>query len=39
MYFEDVRKKIGCTYISDLHFCQENIEKDGFDFVFSRIEE
>lgn len=25
--FEDVREKIGCTYISDLHFCQEKVKK------------
>lgn len=25
--FEDVREKIGCIYISDLHFCQEKVKK------------
>lgn len=25
--FEDVREKIGCTYISDLHFCQEKVKR------------
>lgn len=25
--FEDVCEKIGCTYISDLHFCQDKVKK------------